>query len=206
MIVRNLLSTKLLAILLATANATVQVQYANFSLDHIHTRRDVAYLNISSITAVPTTAFTSYQTGNLRRSSNIISPSSNSKRAASSTSAGSSQWNCTRVPIFTWGDTDNVGLGVQITNADTTWRGFYLYHNLCDYVPYKYIWINANSTEFVSLPAGFAGRIVRGTNEVGLVSSRNNIVPPTQKLPGRVDLILTDGFIYSGTWAASLDH
>lgn len=121
--------------------------------------------NMSSITAVPTTAFMSYQTGHLRRSNSHLVPSSSG--TATDTSQTHTHWNCTTVPIFTWGDADHGGLGVQITNADTTWAGFFLYHNLCDYVPYKYVWINANSTEFVSLPAGFAGRIVRGTNEVG---------------------------------------
>lgn len=70
------------------------------------------------------------------------------------------------MPVFTRGDVDDGGLGVQLTNADNTWRAFFVYHNLCDYIPYKYIWINASSTEFVSLPAGFEGRIVRGTDEV----------------------------------------
>jgi hypothetical protein len=62
---------------------------------------------------------------------------------------------------------------VTITNADTAWRAFYIYYNTCDYVPYKYVWISAGETVFVSLPAMFQGRITRGTDEV------RNIHPAT---------------------------
>lgn len=143
---------------IATVHATLLPSWPG-PRQHDHYNRRTTEPNIPSITNVPTTAFTSYRTGNLWRSENF---EPNGRRATTQ----DSHWNCTKVPIFTWGDVDNGGLGVQITNADTTSRGFFVYHNLCDYIPYKYTWIDANSTEFVSLPAGFAGRIVRGTDEV----------------------------------------
>ena len=116
--------------------------------------------DISAITSVPQTSFKSYQTGNLHRGT------------ANHTSSGiTKRWTCNSTPTFTWGDADNGGKGVQITNADSDWRGFYIYHNSCDYVPYKYIWVNAGETMFVSLPAGFEGRITRGVDSTMLSGS-----------------------------------
>lgn len=110
--------------------------------------------DISAITSVPPSHFKSYQTGGLHRGTdNSTSPGVITKR-----------WTCTTSPTFTWGDSDNGGKGVQITNADTDYRGFYIFHNSCDSVPYKYIWVNKGETKFVSLPAGFEGRIVRGVD------------------------------------------
>lgn len=80
----------------------------------------------------------------------------------------SPQWNCTTSPVLTWGDADNNGSGITITNGDVEWRGFFIYHNKCDYSPWKYIWISPGATHFVSLPALFEGRIVRGSDEVSI--------------------------------------
>lgn len=144
------------------------------------TRDDIATPDIDAIKAVPTTSFTSYSVGNLVRGSHVAS-TTDTKR-----------WTCDTVPIFTWGDADNGGLGITITNADTDWRGFYIYYNnvsnyalepshtinspthaplQCDNYPYKYIWINAGETEFVSLPAGFQGRMTRGQDAYNLDGS-----------------------------------
>lgn len=77
------------------------------------------------------------------------------------------QWNCTTSPVFTWGDDDNGGTGVFITNADTrNWQAFYVYHDTCDSIPFKYTWIGAGLTQFISLPPLFEGRISRGSDEV----------------------------------------
>ncbi|EOO00301.1 hypothetical protein UCRPA7_4191 [Phaeoacremonium minimum UCRPA7] len=97
-------------------------------------------------------------------------PFNYTERGDESDSKLSKRWDCnTRdQTIFTWGDTDNGGKGITITNADSDWRGFYFYHNNCDYVPYKYVWINAGETQFVSVPDGFEGRVVRGTDEWNL--------------------------------------
>ncbi|KAM0456555.1 hypothetical protein ACHAPV_005125 [Trichoderma viride] len=110
--------------------------------------------DINAIKAVPQEHFTSYQTGGLKRQT--------LKSAATKTKRG---WTCSTSPILTWGDSDTGGKGVTITNADTDWRGFYIYHNNCDTVPWKYIWIGANQTEFVSFPDGFEGRIQRGVDQ-----------------------------------------
>lgn len=80
-------------------------------------RDDLSTPDIESIKAVPTTAFTSYTVGGLVRASNI------------NESALERRWTCGTDPIFTWGDADDGGLGVTVTNADSVWRGFYIYHN-----------------------------------------------------------------------------
>jgi hypothetical protein len=56
------------------------------------------------------------------------------------------RWKCSASPTLTWGDGNTGGCGVLIANADSDWRGFYIYHNKCDNVPYKYIWIAAGAT------------------------------------------------------------
>lgn len=86
------------------------------------------------------------------------------------------QWNCTTSPVFTWGDDDNGGTGVFITNADTrNWQAFYVYHDTCDSIPFKYIWIGAGLTQFISLPPLFEGRISRGSDEVISHASQPNL-------------------------------
>ncbi|ROV95699.1 hypothetical protein VMCG_07606 [Cytospora schulzeri] len=99
--------------------------------------------------SVPQAAFMSYVQGGLVRGNTTITLEGH-------------------VPPTTAGDEDDGGLGVTITNADTTWRAFYIYYNTCDYVPYKYVWVSAGGTVFVSLPAMFEGRITRGTDEWNL--------------------------------------
>jgi hypothetical protein len=74
-------------------------------------------------------------------------------------------WTCSTTPILTWGDSDTGGLGITIANADSVWQGFYIFHNSCDEVPWKYIWVAPNQTQFVSFPAGFAGRVQRGVDQ-----------------------------------------
>lgn len=71
--------------------------------------------DIAAIMAVPTTAFTSYTDGGLVRAP-IADESALRKR-------------CSTSPILTWGDDDNGGLGITVTNADSDWRGFYIYEN-----------------------------------------------------------------------------
>lgn len=119
--------------------------------------------DIASIVSVPPASFVSYAKGNLIRD-NLLS----SLTGAQPPSAAKieKQWTCATSPTFTWGDADNGGVGVTITNADFDWRAFYIYQNLCDYVPLKYLWIAAQHTVFVSLPQYFQGRITRGTDEV----------------------------------------
>ncbi|KAH6660905.1 hypothetical protein BKA67DRAFT_590118 [Truncatella angustata] len=103
--------------------------------------------------AVDPSTFPTYTTGGLIRQ-NLSDDTNVQKR-----------WTCSGSATLTWGDADNGGKGVTIHNADTDWRGFYIYHNSCDNVPYKYIWINAGETQFVSLPDMFEGRIVRGVDK-----------------------------------------
>lgn len=119
--------------------------------------------DVDEIMSNPEASFKSYSQGNLIRDvanslGTEILPAITPNRF---------QWNCTTSPVFTWGDSDNGGMGVFITNADTTnWQAFFVYHNMCDYVPFKYIWIGAGLTQFVSMPPLFEGRIVRGNDEV----------------------------------------
>ncbi|OAA40530.1 hypothetical protein BBO_06114 [Beauveria brongniartii RCEF 3172] len=54
---------------------------------------------------------------------------------------------------------------MTITNAGNDWRGFYIHHNSCDRVPWKYIWIEAGKTEFVSFLERFEGCIQRGVDQ-----------------------------------------
>lgn len=109
--------------------------------------------DLSAIKAVPQSSFKSYQTGGLVRQS-LKAESSKAKR----------DWTCNSSPTLTWGDSDNGGKGIFITNNDNDWRGFYAFHNNCDTVPYKYIWVAAGATQFVSFPDGFEGRIQRGVD------------------------------------------
>lgn len=129
------------------------------SLSQLHVRTESAPApDIAAITAVDPSSFPSYQTGSLERQD--VSNATVEKR-----------WTCTTKSTFTWGDSDNGGKGILITNADNDWRGFYIYYNSCDSVPYKYVWINAGETQFVSLPADFQGRITRGVDAYNLNGS-----------------------------------
>lgn len=120
--------------------------------------------DIAAITSIPNSSYKSYRIGHLRRGG--VRGLTIAYGLDSSNQTVGSGWNCTTLPVLTWGDVDGGGAGVTITNGDTDWRAFFLYHNKCDYLPYKYIWVRAGATEFVSLPAAFEGRIVRGNNEV----------------------------------------
>ena len=119
--------------------------------------------DVASIASVPLDAFVSYAKGNLVRD-NLLSSLTGARPPTAATAE--KRWACASSPTFTWGDVDNGGVGVTITNADFGWRAFYVYQNLCDYIPLKYVWIAAQHTVFVSLPADFQGRINRGTDEV----------------------------------------
>lgn len=78
------------------------------------------------------------------------------------------RWSCSSSATLTWGDNDDGGKGILITNAGSDWAGFYAYHNDCPDMPYKYIWIAAGSTEFLSLPSDFKGRVIRGVDVYNL--------------------------------------
>lgn len=119
--------------------------------------------DIASIISVPPTTFVSYSKGNLIRDNLLSSLTEGRPPPAAKVEKW---WTCASSPTFTWGDADSGGVGVTITNADLDWRAFYIYQNLCDYVPLKYLWIAPQHTVFVSLPADFQGRITRGTDEV----------------------------------------
>ncbi|KAK8149420.1 hypothetical protein G3M48_007013 [Beauveria asiatica] len=109
--------------------------------------------NITAVKSVPQDSFTSYETGGLKRKTFNTTEESLGKR-----------WACSSQSILTWGDNDDGGRGISITNAGNDWRGFYIFHNSCDGTPWKYIWIEAGKTQFVSIPAGFEGRIQRGVD------------------------------------------
>jgi hypothetical protein len=125
-------------------------------------RQTPATPDVDSIKGVDPSAFTSYQTGGLQRAS--LSDTSLTKR-----------WTCSSSSILTWGDNDNGGIGVEITNAATEYAGFYFYYNNCDEVPYKYVWIAAGATEFVSLPSDFQGRVTRGVDAYNLNGHTQNL-------------------------------
>jgi hypothetical protein len=103
----------------------------------------------------------SYETDGLVRED--INPLNSTNFAIGAAAA----WTCTKKAKKTNGDKLK-GQGIGITNGDSVKRGFYVYHNSCDQVPFKYIWIPAGKTRFVSLPAGFEGRITRGSNHWNL--------------------------------------
>ncbi|RYP80042.1 hypothetical protein DL770_006401 [Monosporascus sp. CRB-9-2] len=60
------------------------------------------------------------------------------------------------------------GPGIKLMNQDDEERSFYLYWNSCDSIPYAYLSMPACGSRFVSLPAGFQGRVTRGTDETHL--------------------------------------
>lgn len=167
-----------LAALLAAGSAMPQ---PGRSFTYQARQTNIAYepANISAITSVSQSSFQSYQTGGLIRGTPTEETGDITKRYACATSA-----------TLTWGDTDTGGIGVTIENADTDWRGFYIYYNSCDYIPYKYIWIAAGATEFVSLPSDFQGRIVRGVDAY-------NLDGEPQLLATWLEITMTDGIMYT---------
>ncbi|KAJ6442389.1 membrane-associating domain-containing protein [Purpureocillium lavendulum] len=98
--------------------------------------------------------FKSYKIGSLRRHG-----------AKSDKSGISKRWACSASPTYTSGDRDNGGKGVTIHNSASETQCFYIYHNNCDTVPWKYIWVKAGETRFVSFPDQWEGRIQRGVDE-----------------------------------------
>lgn len=160
---RRLLGLLLSSLLLA-CKAVVGIALPS-NLSHTQNR---GHTNIAElIMAKDPSSFSSHFEGNLVRGNNRDYNSWGVFPPAHWTPPRRSEWNCTKTPIYTNGDRDYGDLGVFITNADTVKKqAFFVYHNLCDYIPYKYIWVEANATEFVSVPLGFEGRIVRGNEEV----------------------------------------
>lgn len=141
--------TAVVGLLAATATAMPRATMP----EEIRNRaRNATTPDVDSIKSVDPSSFTSYQTGSLQRASNTLAK----------------RWTCSSSATFTWGDNDDGGKGVLITNADSDWAGFYVYYNNCDNVPYKYIWIAAGATEFLSLPSDFQGRITRGVDAYNL--------------------------------------
>lgn len=114
--------------------------------------------DIAAITSVSTSMFKSY-------------PASVLPRSHTDTAA---RWACNSEAVLTHGDnpsSDGPG-GIFITNADVEPRGFYFYHNMCDHVPYKYIWVGGHGeTRFVALPPLFQGRVTRGLDVWNLQGS-----------------------------------
>ncbi|CAN8105916.1 unnamed protein product [Discula destructiva] len=132
---------------------------------HAHDDETQPNLTVTNITSQPTSSFPSYAQGNLVRG--IADKFNRGFLPAAFPSR--SQWNCTTSPSYSKGDDDGGGLGVFITNADVFNRqAFFVYHNLCDYVPFKYLWVDAGATAFLSIPVGFQGRIVRGNEQWNL--------------------------------------
>lgn len=120
--------------------------------------------DVATIMAATNASFRSYHKRHLRRD-DVVKLANDSDVSRRALVPG---WNCTTSAIPTSGDVDNGSNGVLVTNADTKWRAFFLYHNSCDDIPWKYIWIGPGATRFVSLPALFEGRIVRGNDKVSL--------------------------------------
>ncbi|KAI7774438.1 hypothetical protein LA080_008777 [Diaporthe eres] len=150
----------LTAIVAASSNASRPSESTTDRATHTEDFPD-----ITSIISVPPATFVSYSKGNLVRDNLLSSLTRASPPAAAKLER---RWTCASSPTFTWGDVDTGGVGVTISNADFDWRAFYIYQNLCDYVPLKYLWIAAQHTVFVSLPSDFQGRITRGTDEWNL--------------------------------------
>ncbi|KUI74064.1 hypothetical protein VM1G_09708 [Cytospora mali] len=148
--------------LLATSKA-VSIARHPLGIDLKPQARNESAPDIEAIISIPAATFKSYSKGGLVRDGTIIAEGEVHPKTAMN-----ERWTCSTSPSFTWGDKDDGGLGMTITNADAAWRAFYIYYNTCDYVPYKYVWISPGGTVFVSLPAMFQGRITRGTDEWNL--------------------------------------
>jgi hypothetical protein len=99
----------------------------------------------------------SYHTGGLKRWSG---PSSEAPEKRAS-------------PIWTTGDVDNGGAGVVIHNAGTQAFRYYVYANSQDTSPYKYTQVAAGGSVYLSVYAGFQGRITRGNDAMNLKGVAN---------------------------------
>ncbi|KAI1413137.1 hypothetical protein F5Y13DRAFT_31472 [Hypoxylon sp. FL1857] len=64
--------------------------------------------------------------------------------------------------------TDTNGRGVELHNADSETRSFFMYENSCDTMPSQYVTISAGGKAFMPFHATFEGRVVRGTEEFNL--------------------------------------
>lgn len=71
-------------------------------------------------------------------------------------------------PIWTTGDVDNGGIGIQIHNVGTQAFRYYVYANSQDSSPYKYTEVPADGVVFLSVYAGFQGRLTRGNDAMNL--------------------------------------
>ncbi|KUJ20155.1 uncharacterized protein LY89DRAFT_666975 [Mollisia scopiformis] len=125
------------------------------------TASSTAQPNLSAIKSVKNSTFHTYKQGGLVRAPLI----SGGLKTRSSLAARTS---CATSSQFTWGDNDHGGPGLVITNGGNAWDGYYMYENSCDSVPFKYFWLAPGSTQFISLPAGFQGRVSRGTDAMNL--------------------------------------
>ncbi|KAK4078838.1 hypothetical protein ACCO45_009833 [Purpureocillium lilacinum] len=127
------------------------------SVDPIFTRQslDKTDVNIVSSKASPEGHFKTYKTGGLRR----LGAKKDKENELSK------RWSCNSSPTYTSGDNDNGGKGVSIHNSASETQCFYIFHNNCDTVPWKYIWVKPGETRFVSFPDQWEGRIQRGLDE-----------------------------------------
>ncbi|KAI0893683.1 hypothetical protein F4806DRAFT_146758 [Annulohypoxylon nitens] len=91
-----------------------------------------------------------------------VSPSYRSRRALTARTT------CSTSATDVSTESDSGSAGLNITNADSETRTYFVYENGCDTMPSNYITIDAGSSAFLNLPSGFQGRIVRGTTEVNL--------------------------------------
>ncbi|KAI1209287.1 uncharacterized protein F4807DRAFT_460978 [Annulohypoxylon truncatum] len=98
-----------------------------------------------------------------------VSPSHRGPRALATRS------NCTAHAVSADAEPDTGGAGLNITNADNQTRSYFVYENGCDTVPAKYLSVDAGATKFLPLPAGFQGRVVRGTTDVNLDGSAHTL-------------------------------
>lgn len=142
----------------------------------VHQKRGDAlddFPDIEAIMSVDPSTFKSYPASAMPHGNNSLGDSSNN-----TTVPTAERWTCNAQAEFTWGDDPAVdGPGIFITNADMSsqhdggYRSFYMYHNLCDAVPYKYIWVRARETRFVSLAPRFEGRVTRGVDAWNLAGA-----------------------------------
>lgn len=76
-------------------------------------------------------------------------------------------------PIWTTGDVDNGGFGIQIHNVGTQTFRYYMYANGQDSSPYKYTEVAPDGVVFLSVPALFEGRLTRGNDAMNLAGVPN---------------------------------
>lgn len=148
----------------STLYAIVGVLTVATALPAAATTSGYKYPNLSTVKSVNQTHFKHFKVGGLVR--HFRPPFKAS--AIKNRDVLETRNSCPASSQFTFGDNDNGGPGLVVTNGDNQWRGFYIYENSCDSVPLKHFWINAGDTRFISLPAGFQGRVTRGTDAMNL--------------------------------------